>query len=551
MGVKVYNRYWRMLLVAVVLFGLAASGFGAGGIRLAQVFGDGMVLQRDMAVPVWGWSEPGAEVEVRFGSQRVKCQAGDDGRWLVKLAPLGVSTSGVPLLAVSAGITNRIKDVLVGDVWLCTGQSNMDFPAVNFMGPASDPAAGAIKKLVAGLHDPLLRQYAAPYCFSPGRRRDKADFSCRRNKRWPAVGHWIKAIKFSDTSRFTGTGLCFAIELRKALPEVPIGLLKCAWGGTPVEAWIPPYCFGDDADLKEDRERYMKVFNRQMSDWNAGVYKRRYQEALAHWEQNGRKGNKPHMANDPRNPVFPNYPGTLFNGMLAPMIPYAVRGVIWYQGESNRRRAPQSYAHRLATMISAWRKAWGLSQMPFYIVQLANFKNQSAECQKGWTVVMDQQRRVLDMLPHTGLAVTIDIGNATNIHPRNKIDVGKRLAQWALKNDYARDVSECSGPLYKGCKIEKNKVVVEFTHVGAGLMAGRKQGIAPVVATQDLLKRFEVCGAAGKWVPAAAKIVGDRLEVSAPDVPEPVAVRYAWAANPAGANLYNKAGLPASPFTSE
>ena len=545
----------------------------AGNLELPMVFSDGMVLQRGMNVPVWGWAKPGAQVTVEFAGQKKTAKADAKGKWRVDLASLKLDAKGSDFKVSSGGEAITLKDVVVGEVWFCTGQSNMDFTARSFMGPKSNPAAAAFAKRVAELNDPIMRQYAAPYALGHDGRKEKADVSHHRNigrdgKRDMSLGHWIKATSPDNTTKFTGTGLCFALALRDAMPGVPIGLIKCAWGGTPVEPWIPTYVFDANPKMEAEREKYIKGITARYEKWKTRDWEPAYQKKLKEWEakhkddaknkkKRGRRDRKPSPPRNPLDPPYPNYPCTLFNAMLAPLIPYAGRGFIWYQGESNAfisRNQHPSYGKRMAMMIKSWREEWGNENMSFYIVQLANFisRRKSSDGDR-WAIVMDQQRRVLDMLPRTGMSVTIDIGDPHNIHPRNKLDVGKRLALWALKLDYGKkNIPECSGPLYKGLQVKDGKVLLSFTHADSGLMVAHKDGIDPAEKVVSPLTWFEVRGEDGEWHKADARIVdGNKVEVSSSNVPKPVAVRYAWSCNPEGANLYNKAGLPASPFTTE
>ena len=244
---------------------------------------------------------------------------------------------------------------------------------------------------------------------------------------------------------------------------------------------------------------------------------------------------------------------TLFKGMIAPLIPYAVKGVIWYQGESNRGMPSDIYSKYFEAMIKGWRREWKRQDMPFIYAQLAAFYKPGDKSKNamGWIGICEAQRRALK-IKNTGMAVQIDIGNPTNIHPKNKYDLAKRLALWAYNIAYGMNLPVISGPLYKSCKIMSDKAVISFDHTGSGLMTGYKNHMDPVVATNEELKFFEIRGNDGKWYPGKAEIVGkDKVEVSSADVKEPVAVRYAWASNPKGANLYNKEGLPAALFTTE
>ena len=288
----------------------------------------------------------------------------------------------------------------------------------------------------------------------------------------------------------------------------------------------------------------------KLAKWDPAAVESRYQAALKKWEAT-KKGRKPRPAANPN--ANQQFPSTLFNAMVSPVIPYAIKGAIWYQGESNASHNTVKYEYNFRTMISAWRQQWGQGDFPFYFAQLANFKAPVTEPVEfdSWASICDQQRRTLG-LKNTGMAVLSDIGEAKDIHPHNKMDVGKRLALWALENDYKQKLPACSGPLYQGHKIKGDKVIIQFDSAGSGLMAGSKVGMADTQATDAALKHFQICGADRQWKWAEAEITGnDTIAVSHPDVAAPTVVRYAWASNAAAANLYNKEGLPASIFTTE
>ncbi len=571
MSSSIKNR-GRAPLIILLAFCASIIVLRAGNIQLPMIFKDGMVLQRGKKVPIWGWANPGAKVTIKFSIQTRSSKADSKGKWTIWLDPLKTSAKGSTLTISCNGEKKTIGDVVVGEVWFCTGQSNMDHTANGFARPKSNPAAAALSKYIHTLNDPLIRQYAAPYALGHDGRKERAEMTYhgnfKDNSKIPGICSWIKATSPTLTRAFSGTALCFALALRKALPKVPIGLIKCAWGGTPIETWIPQPVFDSNPKMKEEREKYEKKVNAQYEQWKKRDWEPAYKAKLEKWKKQlddnsadekgkSKKPRKPSPPRNPLDPMYPKYPCSLFNAMIAPLVPYAARGFIWYQGEANafvKRDQDPPYGRRLAMMIKAWRKEWGDDNMPFYFVQLANFasnrKNSSG--QDTWAVVMDQQRRVLDMVPHTGMSVSIDIGDSRSIHPKNKIDVGERLALWALKLDYGKKIPECSGPLFKSDKIKNGKIIITFSHVGKGLMTGSKVGVDPVKPVKAPPTWFEVKGQDGEWHKAEAKITGkDKIEVFSKDVPKPVAARYAWSCDPKGANLYNKSGLPASPFTTE
>ena len=542
-----------ILLIHTVLF--------SQNLKLDSFFSNSMVLQRESSVPIWGDAAPDTTVTVRFNGQTKQTKTDKNGHWELSLAPMKALSQGKELTVSSGNKKKTFSDVLVGDVWMCTGQSNMDNPVASFSGPHSNLAAAALGKITSTMNDPLLRQYAVPYAISHDKRKNHTDSSHHRNAEFSnrmkgnsGLGKWTKATSKASIAAFSCTGFCFAIELRKAMPDVPIGLIKCAWGGTPIETWIPDYIFEQNEQLKKERTNYKNHIQKALENWEKTDWDKWLVEKTAEWEKNDHKGRKPQKNSNPMDPVYPNYPSTLFNAMLAPVIPYAIRGFIWYQGESNVNTTAPYYGERLAMMITAWRKEWQNDNLPFYIVQLANYssKRQVKGLDDPWVTVMDGQRRVATTMPNTGLSVSLDIGTPHNIHPRNKIDVGRRLALWALKNEYGLDIPECSGPLYKSCSFKDGKAVISFTHTGSGLMIAEKEkeNIKQPVKVDKALELFEIRGSDGKWHRASAKMTGDKIEVSSPDVKDPTAVRYAWSCTPKDPKLYNLEGLPASPFTS-
>ena len=327
----------------------------------------------------------------------------------------------------------------------------------------------------------------------------------------------------ANQSGLFGTAYFFGRELRKDL-DVPVGLILCAWGATRVEPWIPAEAYQQDEEMAVYYQNNMMLEEEERAEREAT-----------------RRGWRPTV------------PSTIFNGMVNPVIPYAIKGTIWYQGEANSSHNPQMYERNLRALISSWREHWGQGDFPFYFAQLANYARPApgTPAFDGWPTVCDQQRRTLG-LKNTGMAVLRDIGEARDVHPHNKMDVGKRLALWALKHDYKQKVSVCSGPLYQSHNIKGDKVIITFDSAGSGLISGEKPVMDPARETGEPLKQFQIRGADRQWKSAQAEITGkDTVTVSHPEVRQPVVVRYAWAPNPEGANLYNKEGLPASIFTTE
>ena len=398
-----------------------------------------------------------------------------------------------------------------------------------------------IKNEIATAEDPLLRHFKVPHTASL--LEEKSD----------TPGTWIKC-DTTNTRNFTGTGYFFGRELRREL-GVPVALLSCNWGGTRVEAWIPMDTFQKDAGMQEYYKSIIDPVKATVAAWDEAKVKADYEKQLEKWKADCEKAkaeNKkvPGKPRPKTNPAGSQHnPSALYNGMTHSLVPFAIKGAIWYQGESNAGHFPDEYRARFSAMINAWRERWGQKNFYFYWCQLAQFKAANAEPvdKDGWVTVCDHQRLALS-LPDSGMAVLNDIGEAEDIHPHNKMDAGKRLSLWALKQAYGKDIV-CSGPLYKESKISGNKVVITFDSVGSGLMTGSKNLMDPVVETNEPLKRFQICGADNQWKWAEAKITGkDTVEVFHPDIAQPVEVRYAWSSNAEGANLYNKEGLPASCF---
>jgi sialate O-acetylesterase len=467
---------------------LAAAAPAA--VRLPAIFGDNMVLQRGQPLPVWGWAEKGEEITVAMAGQSLAAKAGDDGRWKVTLAKLHGQLTEVavrnpsgdtrfvwiptPLTMTvkgSSGNTLTFKNVWVGEVWVCSGQSNMHW--------TFDPGHGVMNNdaEVAAAKYPDVRMFTA----------------AKRGAPQPAAdvpGTWLpitpENLKVGGPNGASALAYFFGRELHQAL-HVPIGLINTSVGGTPAEFWTSRKALEAIPALKP---------------------------LAGHGESS-----------------------VLYNAMIAPLIPYAIRGAIWYQGESNAGRAYQ-YRTLLPAMIANWRADWRQGDFPFGIVQLAPFRyggQNPANCAELW----EAQLIAANSVPNAGLAVTMDIGDPKDIHPKNKQEVGRRLALWALAKVYGRSLVY-SGPIYKSMAIEDGKIRLRFDHPGGGLIA----------ADGKPLSDFTIAGADQKFVPAVATIDGRTIVVHADQIAQPVAVRYAWR-DDATPNLANKDGLPASPFRTD
>lgn len=496
-------RLW--FLVAALVSGARAE------IVLAPLFRDGAILQRDKPVPVWGTADAGEKVTVSFGDQTVGTTASTDGRWMVVLDALAASATPAELVATGKNSVT-VRDVLVGDVWLLSGQSNMEWPVSRSLNATTE---------VAAANSPLIRHF-------------KVARNVAATPQTDAAGQW-QATSPETVGAFSAVGYYFARDLQPRL-GVPIGLVNASWGGTPVEAWMSPLALASDPAFAVVNERWTATL--------ASYPERKlaHDAAVAKWEADrdaARANNQPFNRARPGNPAGPGHPHTpasLFNGMINPLVPYALRGALWYQGESNAGRAAEYHA-LFASMIVHWRKHFGQGDFPFLWVQLANFKVGNDSTERTWAFLREAQTETLS-LPATGQAVIIDIGDPDDIHPTNKQEVGRRLALIARHQVYGQP-GDHSGPVFARAKRDGAALRVYFTHADNGLTAGGKP-----------LQAFEVAGADRTFFPAKAVIEGNTVVVSAPEVKDPIALRYAWSNNPE-ANLFNGAGLPAAPFRTD
>jgi sialate O-acetylesterase len=512
-----HARLLGVLIAAVLLPGPLMAE-----VKLASPFTEHMVLQRDLKVPVWGVAESGEEVTVEFAGQKKSVKAGADGQWRVELEPLKVSSEGRTLTASGSRTAQPIQvdDVLVGEVWLASGQSNMDFSMSKkvkyFAGVTNE------EQEIAAANYPLIRMFTgqAAKAYDP---------------QTGVAGQW-RVCNPETAPAFSAVGYFFARDLHRDL-KVPVGILTLAFGASTAEAWIRREALGSDLQLKPMLDHFDSGVQSFRTNPPAVVAPARSEDASASQKSatNAVPGGR-RRGGGSRDPVQDQHnPTVLFNGMIHPVIPFAIRGVIWYQGESIVGGAAGRvlYPRVQAALINDWRRLWGEGDFPFYIVQLAG---QQAESNS--PLVREAQATVLS-LPNTGMAVTTDIGEAKNVHPRNKQDVGDRLARIALANVYGRKL-EFSGPAYESMKREGGAIRLRFSHLGGGL-----------VARGGPLKWFVIAGTDMRFVTAEAKIDGDTVLVSSPEVAEPVAVRYAWVNFPDGCNLYNAAGLPAAQFRTD
>ena len=484
-------------------------------IVLPDVISDALVLQRERAVPIWGKADPGEVVTVRFAGQTKKATADQDGKWRVELNSLRASATPATMI-IAGKNTIELKNILVGEVWLVAGQSNMQRLL-------SETANG--EAAIAAADHPLIR------LFNVSRQ------VAFKHKSGP-LGIW-QSCSPETVKEFSAAGYYFGVELQREL-NVPIGLINSSYGGSQAEAWTPVEYLTASADLRPTVER-TKIWDEERPR-----VKVEYEEKLKEWRATADKA-KAEGARPQPSPAVPDalreyrVAASIYDGMIAPLIPFSIRGAFWYQGESNEARA-QQYGVLLPTMIKAWRERWGEGDFPFGIIQLPNYRDPKPEpADEAWSHVREAQRRTALALPRTGLIVTIDIGDAHDIHPKNKLDVGKRMSRWALAEVYGRKLTR-SGPLFREAKISGSKIVLAFDATGQGLR----------IRDGDRLDEFAIAGADHKWHWAQARIVGkDRVEVWSEDVGQPQAVRYAFNNNPKHPNLTNETGLPAAPFRTD
>jgi sialate O-acetylesterase len=466
-----------------------------------------MILQQNSKVALWGWAKPGEKITITNNWNNKSATATTDasGKWLTYMAT--TKAGGPYQLTFKASNTIEVKNILLGEVWLASGQSNMEF----FIGKTSNASYNAVinyNEVIKDAGHPDIRTIDVPNKVAD---EPQTDFK----------GEWkLCSPKTIDT--FSAVAYFFAREINKAT-GFPVGIINSTWGGTPAESWTKKEVLQNDADLNEILDRYQKAVDVFPTE------NEKYKTALAKWraDTSKTKGTAPAA---PMGPTHNKSPYKLYNGMIVPIEPYTVKGVIWYQGESNADRAFQ-YRKLFSAMINNWRSDWNNRKLPFYFVQISPHRSQNAE-------IRDAQLYVYRHTPYTGMAVTTDNGDSLNIHPRNKELVGKRLSLWALRNEYGKKNIIVSGPLYNSMKIEGNKFRLRFDFDNG------------LVAKDGALKEFTIAGDDQNFVAANAKIEGNTVVVWSDQVKSPRAVRFAWK-NVPHPNLYNGAGLPASPFRTD
>ena len=510
----------RRVVAGLCLMAGALAGIGRAEVKLPAIISDHAVLQRDRAVPIWGWADQGEQVTVSLADRSATVTPDAQGRWEARLSK-DLPVGGPYELVVQGKNKVVVKDVLVGEVWLGSGQSNMawtvdksrDFPAEREK--ARFPMIRMFKETSGPAGEPKLE----------------------------GKGQWVVCSP-ETVGGFSATGYFFGREIHQAL-GVPVGVINSSVGGTPVEAWTRWEAQKDLPELKPLFESWEK----RIAAWDpakaAEQHKLAREKHKVAVEKAKAEGKTPPAA--PRAPVDPkndtHRPAVLFNAKINPLIPYGVRGAIWYQGENNAGGPnAKNYGLQLRTMIADWRKLWIATPEDFAFawVQLPNFRKAQEKPveESGWVVVREQMTDCL-AVPGTGMAITLELGEANDIHPKDKQNVGKRLAQWALHSVYGKKEIAPSGPLYEGHAVKGSEVLVRFKHAHQGLK------LNPAARSG-----FAIRGSDGEWKWGNARVDGETVVVSHPEIQQPVAVRYAWADNPV-ATLFNGAGLPAAPFRTD
>ena len=488
---RITNRTFRSLAIVALL---TASGLAARAeVKPNSLFSDGVVLQQGIAVPISGTAKDGEKITVKIQEQTVSTTA-KDGRWMVKLKPL--KAGGPFVLTISGANDLTIKDVLVGEVWLCSGQSNMAF--------ALSRASNG-EEAIAAASDPQLRLYTVPH-------------EAKDEPLTDAPGNW-KECTPQSVANFSAVAYFFGRDLRKAL-KVPVGLIHSSVGGTPAEAWTARATLEADPELKKLLDRHAEA----VKNYDPAKAAEQHKQALVKHKEAVAKA-KAEGTEPPRAPTGPNDPSRgngrpagLYNGMIAPLEPFAIAGAIWYQGEANSGRAME-YRKLFPAMIESWRQAFGAGEFPFLFVQIAPHQGMSPE-------IREAQLLTSQKVPRTAMAVITDVGEEKDIHPKQKEPVGARLALAARAIAYHEKI-EYSGPVYDSMKVKGNQAILSFKHTGGGL-----------VAKDGELKGFTVAGEDGKFVGAVAKIEGEKVIVTSDAVEKPAAVRYGWV-NTSDVNLWN------------
>lgn len=506
----IFMKKSLIALLLWVVFHPVARAF----VKVPDVLSNGMVLQQHTLVPIWGTALPGEAIDLSFDHQNKSTKADMEGNWIIYLDPMNADAT--PQMLVIRGINEiHIKDVQIGEVWLCTGQSNMQL--ILSMTNKGD-------SVIASANYPMLHLFNVSRENSFGHTRG-------------AIGEWSPCTPAS-VKEFSAAAYYFGLALQQKL-KVPVGIINASFGGSQAEAWTPKSylripelepCIERDTLWAKIRPTVQVNYRKQLEDWK--VYAGNEKAA----------GHKPKEAPHQPEALRDYRPTTsIYNAMIAPLMPFAIKGNFWYQGENNEDRAEQ-YGTLLPVMIRSWRDNWKEGDFPFGIVQLPNYRDHKSEPEDAaWSHLREAQRWAADTVKNAGLIVTIDIGEAHNIHYHDKFDLGQRMCQWALSRVYKYPILP-SGPMFERSEIEKNKIIASFEVVGSGLRT--KDGKAP--------QCFAIADANHQWHWAKAKIIDkNKVAVWSEEVPEPIAIRYAFNSNPVDPNLTNDSMLPAAPFRTD
>ncbi len=503
----------RIILLFLPL--IITSSFLKAEIKLPAILSDSMVLQRNQSIPIWGWATEGEKITVSFGGQSLETKANASGKWEVSLKAM-TANAAPQTLSIVGSEKLELKGILVGEVWLLTGQSNMQWE----------------------LHQADKGEEEVAKAYHPNIRLFNVSRGVAFKKKEGVLANWQECTPIS-ARKFSAAGYFFGVDLLKNL-NIPIGLINSSYGGSQVEAWMPEeYLLASD-DFRPCVER-TEIWEKEKP-----TVQKKFEKDLKVWEE-ATKQAKLAGEKQPRKPRVPDalrdyrIAASIYENMIEPLIPFAIKGAFWYQGESNEERAEQ-YGLLLPVFINSWREKWEQGNFPFGIIQLPNFREVSEiPTDEPWSHIREAQRRTVVKTINTGLIVIIDIGEANDIHPRNKLDVGNRMSLWARGEVYNEKL-QATPPMYVRSAVKEEKMVIWFDEVGTGLKT--KDG--------GQLAEFAIAGADKKWYWAEANIVGkNKIEVWSDKVVSPIAVRYAFNNNPKNQNLTNETGLPASPFRTD
>lgn len=490
---------------------LVASEMNAK-LSVPSIIRSDMVLQQQTRVKLWGETDPGREVIlITSWSKQALVKANEKGAWLAEIKT--PKAGGPHWVQVTNGEdTLKWSNVMIGEVWFCSGQSNMEFP-VGLTSKYWHTGVPDHETQIAQADYPNIR------FFTVGKKTSRKPLNS-------LDGEWRRCTPLT-VNDFSAVAYFFGKKIHETL-QVPVGLIHASWGGTPAESWTRHEYLENDTMFRSILLREEEVLQS-----NDEQKMEEYRVKLAEWEKAVANGSLQGKAakrgpSEPMNPLHSKMPSVLYNGMVAPVIPFTIKGVIWYQGESNNDH-PQQYSRLFPAMIRNWRDDWNQGDFPFIFVQIASHYRMTPQ-------LREAQFQTLLTVKNTGMAVTLDVGDSTDIHPRQKQPVGERLALWPLAGTYRAVKKECSGPLFRGVKIKGDRIIVSFTHSGEGLEA-----------KNNALNWFEIAGADKMFVSAHAEISGRTVVVSSPKVKKPLYVRYAWQ-NFVRPDLFSKDGLPASSF---